>query len=96
MLPGLLAPLAPLALPGLKGPPVLPGAGVLSLWGLARSRATRRSCVLCPLNLATPDPNDRLFAISGGFNIQGSVTASYALEWREPESQRYGCPWGGR
>ena len=31
----------------------------------------------CPLNLSTPDPNDRLEAVSGGFNIQGSVTASF-------------------
>jgi hypothetical protein len=33
--------------------------------------------VNCPLNGSTPDPNDRLEAISGGFNIQGSVTADF-------------------
>jgi hypothetical protein len=33
--------------------------------------------VVCPLNLLTPDPLDRLEAISGGFNIQGSVTADF-------------------
>ena len=31
----------------------------------------------CPLNASTPAPNDRLEAISGGFNIQGSVTADF-------------------
>ena len=31
----------------------------------------------CPLNASTPDPDDRLEAISGGFNIQGSVTADF-------------------
>jgi hypothetical protein len=34
--------------------------------------------VNCPLNLSTPnDLTDRLEAISGGFNIQGSVTADF-------------------
>jgi hypothetical protein len=34
--------------------------------------------VSCPLDESTPnDPNDRLEAISGGFNIQGSVTADF-------------------
>ena len=33
--------------------------------------------VNCPLNASTPEPNDRLEAISGGFNIQGSVTADF-------------------
>jgi hypothetical protein len=33
--------------------------------------------VNCPLNASTPDPDDRLEAISGGFNIQGSVTADF-------------------
>jgi hypothetical protein len=40
--------------------------------------------VLCPLNAATPDPNDRLFALSGGFDIQGSVTASYRSDGSNP------------
>jgi hypothetical protein len=38
----------------------------------------KTTSVLCPL---TPDPNDdpaaRLFAISGGFKAQGSVTESF-------------------
>ena len=32
----------------------------------------------CPLNLSTPNNlTDRLRAVSGGFDIQGSVTADY-------------------
>ena len=42
----------------------------------------------CPLNLSTPDPTDRLEAVSGGYNIQGSVNASF-------RSDAAGNPTGG-
>ena len=38
---------------------------------------SKQFTVLCPKNDATPDPNDRLEAISGGYDIQGSVTKDY-------------------
>ena len=39
-------------------------------------------------NLSTPDPTDRLEAVSGGYNILGSVTASF-------RSSSTGNPTGG-
>ncbi len=44
--------------------------------------------VNCPLNLSTPNPTDRLEAVSGGYNILGSVTASF-------RSDSTGNPTGG-
>ncbi len=71
-LPGLLAP------PGLRvplDPRVRQGdAGFSGLVTVAGGTNTgdKQFTVNCPLNASTPDPNDRLEAISGGFNIQGS------------------------
>jgi hypothetical protein len=53
-----------------------------------QSTGDKQFTVNCPLNLATPDPTDRLEAVSGGYNIQGSVNASF-------RSDAAGNPTGG-
>jgi len=66
--------------PGPQGPPGPKGdAGFSGLVTVAGGSSTgeKQFTVSCPLNLTTPAPNDRYEAVSGGFNIQGSVTADY-------------------
>ena len=59
------------------GPPGPPGfSGIVSVGG-GSATGDKQFTVPCPLNLATPDLTDRLVAISGGWDIQGSVTADY-------------------
>jgi Collagen triple helix repeat (20 copies) len=62
--------------PGANGDDGADGSGVVTVAGTP-AKGDKTFSVLCPLI----DPNDpskgRMFSISGGYNIQGSVTASY-------------------
>jgi hypothetical protein len=62
---------------GPKGEDGLNGSNIVSV-DVSDISGQKTKVALCPL---TPDPNDasanRLFAISGGFSAQGSVTESY-------------------
>jgi Collagen triple helix repeat (20 copies) len=77
---GAVGPAGPAGPAGPTGPQGPKGdAGIGGLIGVSGGVATgdKQFSVLCPLNTATPDPTDRLEAISGGFDIQGSVTSDF-------------------
>ena len=71
---GAPGPAGPQGEQGIPGPPGF--SGLITVAG-GTNTGDKQFSVSCPLNLATPDPTDRLEAVSGGFNIQGSVTASF-------------------
>jgi hypothetical protein len=77
---GAVGPAGPQGETGPQGPKGDKGdAGIGGLIGVSGGVATgsKQFTVLCPLNASTPDPDDRLEAISGGYDIQGSVTKDY-------------------
>jgi hypothetical protein len=73
-------PAGPAGPKGDKGDPGLDGSAIVTA-EVAAIPGQKTTTVMCPL---TSDPNDdpaaRLFAISGGFSAQGSVTESYRNE----------------
>ena len=91
---GATGPAGPAGPKGDKGDPGF--SGLVTVAG-GTNTGDKQFSVSCPLNLATPDPTDRLEAVSGGFNIQGSVTASSvrarpATRWGQPPGRSSSRP----